>query len=463
MNKVKLGDCIELIIDNRGKTPPLAKTGYELIETASINGSNKYPDYSKITKFVSEETYNTWFRKGHPTSGDILISTVGMNIGDVVIMKSNRGSIAQNLIALRTNNKLNSDYLYYILTSKNIREKIRSLNIGSVQPSLKVPHLLNIEFYLPNIEKQSEISKILNELDEKIEINTQINQTLEQIAQTIFKSWFVDFDPVHAKANALASGQTAEQATQAAMTVISGKNTQELHRLQTANPEQYQQLWEIAEAFPSGFDEEGVPRGWESKKVGEVVNIVDYVANGSFSDLKDNVTLLSKQDYAIYVRTTDYNSGFSKDLRYVSKSSYDFLSKSVLIGGEVIISNVGDVGTVFRSPVWLNMPMTLGSNAIALKNYDLSNFLYLYFSSYKGQGSISSIVTGSAQLKFNKTNFRNINIIIPNNKLLLHFERFMNSLFYKIDCNLGENKSLVKIRDELLPKLLSGEVFDERT
>ncbi|MFK5289015.1 restriction endonuclease subunit S, partial [Glaesserella parasuis] len=189
MNKVKLGDCIELIIDNRGKTPPLAETGYELIETVSINGSNKYPDYSKITKFVSEETYNTWFRKGHPTSGDILISTVGMNIGDVVIMKSNRGSIAQNLIALRTNNKLNSDYLYYILTSKNIREKIRSLNIGSAQPSLKVPHLLNIEFYLPNIEKQSEISKILNELDEKIEINTQINQTLEQIAQTIFKSW----------------------------------------------------------------------------------------------------------------------------------------------------------------------------------------------------------------------------------------------------------------------------------
>ncbi|MFK5131306.1 restriction endonuclease subunit S, partial [Glaesserella parasuis] len=216
------------------------------METVSINGSNKYPDYSKITKFVSEETYNTWFRKGHPTSGDILISTVGMNIGDVVIMKSNRGSIAQNLIALRTNNKLNSDYLYYILTSKNIREKIRSLNIGSAQPSLKVPHLLNIEFYLPNIEKQSEISKILNELDEKIEINTQINQTLEQIAQTIFKSWFIDFDPVHAKANARASGQTLEQATQAAMAEISGKNTQELHRLQTANPEQYQQLWEIA-------------------------------------------------------------------------------------------------------------------------------------------------------------------------------------------------------------------------
>lgn len=458
MNKVKLGDCIELIIDNRGKTPPLAETGYELIETASINGSNKYPDYSKITKFVSEETYNTWFRKGHPNKNDILISTVG-DIGKVAILKERRGSVAQNLIAIRTKKDvLNPDYLYYFLSSNKTQYILSSLNIGSVQPSLKVPHLLHLELELPTLNKQCAIANILNKLDEKLELNTQINQTLEQIAQTIFKSWFIDFDPVHAKANALASGQTAEQATQAAMAVISGKNTQELHRLQTANPEQYQQLWEIAEAFPSGVDEEGVPRGWESKKVGEVVNIVDYVANGSFSDLKDNVTLLSKQDYAIYVRTTDYNSGFSKDLKYVSKSSYDFLSKSVLIGGEVIISNVGDVGTVFRSPVWLNMPMTLGSNAIALKNYDLSNFLYLYFSSYKGQGSISSIVTGSAQLKFNKTNFRNIEIIIPNNKLLLHFEKFMNSLFYKIDSNLGENKNLVKIRDELLPKLLSGEV-----
>lgn len=350
-------------------------------------------------------------------------------------------------------------YVYYVFKSKSFISYIDGISGGtSVQLNMKIGDLSKYSFDLPPLNIQKEIANKLSDLDKKIQLNTQINQTLEQIAQTIFKSWFIDYDPVHAKANALASGQTAEQATQAAMAVISGKNTQELHRLQTANPEQYQQLWEIAEAFPSGFDEEGVPRGWESKKVGEVVNIVDYVANGSFSDLKDNVTLLSKQDYAIYVRTTDYNSGFSKDLRYVSKSSYDFLSKSVLIGGEVIISNVGDVGTVFRSPVWLNMPMTLGSNAIALKNYDLSNFLYLYFSSYKGQGSISSIVTGSAQLKFNKTNFRNIDIIIPNNKLLLHFERFMNSLFYKIDCNLGENKSLVKIRDELLPKLLSGEV-----
>ncbi|MCT8835929.1 restriction endonuclease subunit S [Glaesserella parasuis] len=390
---------------------------------------------------------------------DILFSNIRTYFKKVWLAEFDGGCSADVLVIRSKNEEIVlNEFLYLLICSEEFINFTVASSNGAKMPRGDKNAIKKYVFNIPDIKYQTQcIDKYFN-LNKKIQLNTQINQTLEQIAQTIFKSWFIDFDPIHAKANALANGQTAEQATQAAMAVISGKNTQELHRLQTANPKQYQQLWEIAEAFPSGFDEEGVPRGWESKKVGEVVNIVDYVANGSFSDLKDNVTLLSKQDYAIYVRTTDYNSGFSKDLKYVSKSSYDFLSKSVLIGGEVIISNVGDVGTVFRSPVWLNMPMTLGSNAIALKNYDLSNFLYLYFSSYKGQGSISSIVTGSAQLKFNKTNFRNIEIVIPNNKLLLHFEKFMNSLFYKIDSNLGENKNLVKIRDELLPKLLSGEV-----
>lgn len=445
MNKVKLGDCIELIIDNRGKTPPLAKTGYELIETASINGSNKYPDYSKITKFVSEETYNTWFRKGHPTSGDILISTVGMNIGDVVIMKSNRGSIAQNLIALRTNNKLNSDYLYYILSSKNIREKIRSLNIGSAQPSLKVPHLLNIEFYLPNIEKQSEISKILNELDEKIEINTQINQTLEQIVQTIFKSWFIDFDPVHAKANALASGQTAEQAIQAAMAVISGKNTQELHRLQTENPEQYQQLWEIAEAFPSGFSGDFnslcIPKGWaiaefkdfvvESRdKVGSLPNVPEY----------------SVTNTGIHPRDKKFTKNLSKKPeknKLLRKGNLVFgMSREILNWG-IMKDEVGGVSSAYH---------------IYQINGINTNYLN-FFISMKSKYFLDLIKPSSREgQSFDKNVFLNKKIYIPSDELVCIFVAIHKNIFSQIDLLIKQNESLNSIRDELLPKLLSGEV-----
>ncbi|MDG6775907.1 restriction endonuclease subunit S [Glaesserella parasuis] len=446
MNKVKLGDCIELIIDNRGKTPPLAETGYELIETVSINGSNKYPDYSKITKFVSEETYNTWFRKGHPTSGDILISTVGMNIGDVVIMKSNRGSIAQNLIALRTNNKLNSDYLYYILTSKNIREKIRSLNIGSAQPSLKVPHLLNIEFYLPNIEKQSEISKILNELDEKIELNTQINQTLEQIAQTIFKSWFIDFDPVHAKANALASGQTAEQATQAAMAVISGKNTQELHRLQTANPEQYQQLWEIADAFPSGFSGYKnlgeIPIGWN------VLTFKDFISEskekiGSLEDVPE----YSVGNEGIYPRSEKYNKSLSKTPeknKVVRIGDLVFGMGSKTLNWGIMNDEIGSVSPAyFVYRIFTNINYIYLNKYIKAKEYDFQNLIKP--TSRQGQS-------------VDKEMFLKKEIYVPNEYLLniyLNKLKEIDSLVYSYTT---EVLILEQIRDELLPKLLSGEI-----
>lgn len=451
MNKVKLGDCIELIIDNRGKTPPLAKTGYELIETASINGSNKYPDYSKITKFVSEETYNTWFRKGHPTSGDILISTVGMNIGDVVIMKSNRGSIAQNLIALRTNNKLNSDYLYYILTSKNIREKIRSLNIGSAQPSLKVPHLLNIEFYLPNIEKQSEISKILNELDEKIEINTQINQTLEQIAQTIFKSWFIDFDPVHAKANALANGQTAEQATQAAMAVISGKNTQELHRLQTANPEQYQQLWEIADAFPSGVDESGVPWGWSIKYFKDITSL--YIDNrGKTPPIEESgIPLLE-------VKHLPENSIFPnlKTEKYISDDTYDSWLRQKLEPLDVVISTVGTIGRISLIP--FNKKVAIAQNILGFRfKQDITNQVFMFYQmkSHKFNFDVEARLVETVQKSIKRKDLETIPLIIPDLKLQTFFEKMVLPAILKQD---NENETLENIRDQLLPKLLSGEL-----
>ncbi|MCT8736520.1 restriction endonuclease subunit S, partial [Glaesserella parasuis] len=168
---------------------------------------------------------------------------------------------------------LDKKYFYYKL--KQISDNLKdSGGNGSIFVHITKAFMENFKVKIPSLNEQKRVSSILAYLDEKIQLNTQINQTLEQIAQTIFKSWFIDFDPVHAKANALASGQTTEQATQAAMTVISGKNTQELHRLQTANPEQYQQLWEIADAFPSGFDEEGVPWGWEERYLKDVCNIV---------------------------------------------------------------------------------------------------------------------------------------------------------------------------------------------
>ncbi|MDE4016316.1 restriction endonuclease subunit S, partial [Glaesserella parasuis] len=242
---------------------------------------------------------------------DILIAMTGANVGKTsrVPVNSDAYLINQRVgrFLLKEDCPYTSDFIYYVVSSKQAYQYFSRVADGAAQPNISGKTIEDLEF--PNIDSRcaNKIGNILKSLDDKIQLNTQINQTLEQIAQTIFKSWFIDFDPVHAKANALASGQTAEQATQAAMSVISGKNTQELHRLQTANPEQYQQLWEIAEAFPSGFDEEGVPRGWIRGNIGAItkakrlkVGCVDAIVLSavSSSELIRSDELFTKQVYS---------------------------------------------------------------------------------------------------------------------------------------------------------------------
>ena len=436
-------------------------SGMPVIKIGNVTGGSfiDLSSYDTISEEIARKV-----KSFQTKDDDILIAMTGANVGKVSrIAKGTQPCLINQRVGrfiLKEDCPYSSDFIYYLVSSNKSFQYFSNTADGAAQPNISGKLIEDLEF--PDISPKSanKAGKYLKVLDEKIQLNTQINQTLEQIAQALFKSWFVDFDPVRAKVQALSDGLSLEQAELAAMQAISGKTPEELTALSQTQPDRYAELAETAKAFPCEMvevDGGEVPKGWEYKSVGDFINVVDYVANGSFATLKENVTLLTEPDYAIYIRTTDFNSGFSKELRYVDKSAYDFLAKSVLIGNEVIISNVGDVGTVFRSPSWLGMPMTLGSNAIALKNYDIPHYLYLYFSSHKGQHDISSIVTGSAQLKFNKTNFRSLKVLMPNNSLLTKFEKFVLPIFEKIDANMAENLKLAEIRDLLLPRLLSGD------
>ena len=186
----RLGEIIKKIIDNRGKSAPTSEDKYQpIIEINSLGG--RTPDYTVVRKWVSEETYNTWFRSGHPIVGDILIPTVG-TIGIVSMMDENRGCIAQNVVALRVKSDVCGLFIYYYLKSDIVRQQLLNLNIGGVQPSIKVPHLLNLEIPLPSLEEQKRIAEILGAIDDKIENNRRINTNLELQAQALYKQWFVD-------------------------------------------------------------------------------------------------------------------------------------------------------------------------------------------------------------------------------------------------------------------------------
>ena len=185
------------------------------------------------------------------------------------------------------------------------------------------------------------------------------------------------------------------------------------------------------------------------------MTVTDYVANGSFASLKENVTILEEKEYAYFIRNVDLKA---KDFpRFVNQHSYEYLNKSRLFGGEVIISNVGDVGSVFLCPK-LDGPMTLGNNMIMLTSTSHNNYLYLYFKSAVGQGKIAGITGGSAQPKFNKTDFKSLVINYPSDEQVIDFNNTVAPLLTLISKLDEENKRLSSIRDNLLPKLMSGEL-----
>ena len=185
----------------------------------------------------------------------------------------------------------------------------------------------------------------------------------------------------------------------------------------------------------------------------EDIFVTDYVANGSFQSLKENVKEVESGP-VIMIRLVDFNNSWQGPFKYLDLESFKFLSKSSLEKGDIIISNVGaNIGTVFRAPD-LDKKMTLGPNSVVLKvSMDPEiidkDFLYYFFSSPKGQHLLQSISGGSAQPKFNKTDLRNLIIEIPDLKIQKRFSKILLSIDKKIELNQQMNKTLEDIAKKL--------------
>lgn len=344
------------------------------------------------------DTYTT-----NPTkmakAGDIIMS-VRAPVGDLNITPVDM-CLGRGVCALRMKNG-NQSYLFYLL-KHNVKTLINRES-GTVFGSVNYKDIASlIVDYEENEEEQQRIGQFLWDIDQKIETNKAINNNLEQQTLSIFYNLFASSDD---------SMET------------------EL-----------------------GY----IPRTFSVTKVGQLPMIVtDYVANGSFASLKENVNLYQEPNYAYFIRNTDLKAdSFGV---YVDKHSYEFLSKSALFGGEIIISNVGDVGSVHLCPV-LDRPMTLGNNIIMLRpSEELRYYLYIWFKYAQGQSLIQGIKGGSAQPKFNKTDFKSLPIAIPNDTILCSFSSVVSPMFALINSNKMENNRLIKIRDSILPCLMTGEI-----
>ena len=216
----------------------------------------------------------------------------------------------------------------------------------------------------------------------------------------------------------------------------------------------------------SGIDWIGkVPEDWEIQKMNLICKVItDFVASGSFSDLKKNVTYIDSKDYAMLIRTADLSKKSNTMSHvYVSKDSYNFLSNSNLFGNEIILPNIGaSIGDVYMVPKNMYKHMTLGPNSIMVKTKYCDFYYYNYFKSRSGRESLLMIGQAAAQGKFNKTQLRQMKVPVPALNEQKAIATFIKKRILKIDTLISTESTKITLLREYKQSLISEVVTGKR-
>ena len=327
------------------------------------------------------------------------------------------------------------DFLYYLLCTKEYRNEILASATGT---SIKHTAPQRIESFYTNVPKllkeQKSIAKILGDLDTKIAINQQINQTLEAMAQALFKSWFVDFEPTRAKVAVLESGGSEEDATIAAMTTISGKTAEELATLKTTHPETFVQLHTTASLFPSRLvmSELGeIPEGWEHSELGKIV------------EPKKGRSITKK---TIIAGDVPVVAGGLEPAYYHNQPNASAPVVTISASG----ANAGYVRLYYQD-IW--------ASDCSHINKSHTPFVYSIYVLLKSrQKEVFGMQQGAAQPHIYPSDIMRLIISDAPSNIWKAFEKLLDPYFQYISSNIKEIQTLTQLRDSLLPKLLSGEI-----
>ncbi|HDL1843752.1 TPA: restriction endonuclease subunit S, partial [Mannheimia haemolytica] len=323
-------------------------------------------------------------------------------------------------------NELDKEYLYFLMRTKEYRHQILSTATGATVHHTSPSKILDFEFEKPDLQTQKLIAQYLMILEEKIQLNTQTNQTLEAIAQAIFKSWFVDFDPVRAKAQAILDGKTSDEANLSAMAVFSGKAIEDLSQTE------YQELWEIADAFPSEFGDEGLPIGW---KFNQADNLFD-VGIGKTPPRKESEWFSDNANDTEWISIKDMgNQGLfiTESSEYLKVEAVDKFNIKRIPENTVILSFKLTVGRVSITTKETTTNEAIAHFKIPSSSNLSSEFLYCYLKNFdfNNLGSTSSIATA-----VNSKMIKEMEILEPSDLVINHFNEYIEGIFNKIKENI---------------------------
>ena len=429
---VLLKDIVDLRISGVDKK---TKNGEQLVRlcnyTDVYNNSFINADMDFMTATATEHE----IFKCLLSDGDVIITKDSEKHDDIGVPALVHEDISNlvcgyHLAILRPTSKIDGAYLYYALNTDKARHQFQSYANGITRFGLRKADIGLVEIPLPSLNEQRNIAYILRTLDEKIDLNRRMNQTLEEMAQTLFKSWFVDFNPVRVKMDGRwRCGESL-----------------------LGIPAEYYNI------FPDRLvnSELGeMPEGWKVKALGELINVV----GGSTPSTK-------KVEYwqeGIHCWATP------KDLsilsvpvlldtkRKITNAGLEKISSGLLPTGTLLLSARAPIGYLAIS----EEPTAINQGFIAIPpSKTVSNLFMLYWCNVF-HDEIINYANGSTFLEISKKNFRLIKAIIPDQKVMTKFDNYIRPFYERMVSNERESRILTAQRNTLLPKLVSGEFHVE--
>ena len=412
-----LESAMAAIIDYRGKSPNKTSSGIPLVTAKVVRGGRIF----KPDEFIAPEDYQAWMRRGLPHCGDVVMTTEAP-LGNVGQLDGTKVALAQRLITLRGQpDLLDNTFLKFAMQCQYVQEQLFARATGTTVVGIKQRELRQVHLPIPPLREQQAIVDILGSLDDKIELNRRTNQTLEQMARALFKSWFIDFDPIRYNQQRQAKAQPSQG--------------DDLHA-------------RFAHLFPASFQDSPlgpIPEGWEVATLGDIadnprrsVKTQDIDPNSPYIGLEHmprRSIVLDAWDSAESITSNKYRFG-TTDILFGKLRPY--FHKVGVPAVEGICST--DILVIApQDPAWFGF---------VLEHVSSDDFV-----AYANAAS-----TGTKMPRTNWDYMSRYQVAFPPRELAEAFNDFVQPLVQRIHANIHESQTSGATRDALLPKLLSGEL-----
>lgn len=421
-----LDDMCELIIDCPHFTPEWTTSGYLVIRNQNIRDGRL--DLSERS-YTHLEDFERRIRRAKPQAGDIIF-TREAPMGEVCLVPEGlECCVGQRQVLLRPARNVDHRYLFYALRSPAVRHQILwNEGTGSTVSNVRIPILKAIK--IPRLgEAEASIGEVLGNIDQKIELNRRMNETLEAMAQAIFRDWVVDFGPVRRKLE----GATDPVAIMGGLMPDPGRAA------------------ELAGLFPDAMGEDELPVGWSNPLLSEHLEII-----GGGTPKTSNPTYWGGDlPWFSVVDTPSRSDVFVFDTeKKITPAGLAGSSARLIPAGTTIISARGTVGNLAIAA----QDMTFNQSCYALQSARGDHPYFVYLLAAHAVDQLRSMAHGSVFSTITRQTFEAMSFASPHVAVLDAIEGLLSPLFQRIKAAVAENRTLAETRDYLLPRLMSGEV-----